>query len=60
MRAECTLMGVITLPSWRRLRKYTSFMIRPRGFSIGARYVAIAASCVVYALNTLTSGTARR
>src|SRR5690348_14467213 len=42
MRAEKTAIGVATLPNWRRVKKYTSFISSPRGLSTGGRYVAIA------------------
>src|SRR5690348_16076748 len=51
MRAECTAIGVISfsnwsVPSWRRITKYSSLRKRPRGLSTGGRYGAIAsASC---------------
>src|ERR1700757_3665660 len=40
-RAECTLIGVSTLPNCRRVKKYASFIIKPLGFSIGERNVSI-------------------
>ena len=32
------MSGVNTVPAWRRLKKLMSFIIRPRGRSIGERY----------------------
>src|SRR6266540_3918316 len=41
MRAAKMVIGVITFPTWRRVKKYTILSSRPRGFSMGGRYVAM-------------------
>ena len=37
IRAPNTFTGVSTLPNCLRVKKYASFIIKPFGFSIGAR-----------------------
>ncbi len=48
MRAEWIVIGTITLPAWMRLKRYTSFMVRVRGFSIGARQGVAGHSFLLY------------
>src|SRR5207253_3695166 len=49
-RAEWTFSGVSTLPNCRRAMAYASFMISPRGFSMGGRNVSTSIEIAMWPL----------